>query len=271
MHLKLKPNSSYKWLFSFVTILCSLASLLLTHPIWSTLFLIILFIMLLVSSKPIKPIFIIMLSISIGNIIMTQGYTYSFASILSLPTELNTVLSRFILLIYCFSFMILTCFTGEKTPKLSLGSFRGKMRFPFIWAGPAVPIWSFITIGALSNIVAYSFFIDLSIFNFSLLPTILLYAFLFALINSLLEEIFWRGFILNKLTSLLGQSTGLVLTSIIFGMYHYSFGMPWYICLLFMIGGLYMGDLALKAKGLLPITLFHFIINLGMYILLNNS
>src|SRR5690606_37264441 len=221
----------------------SLYSLLVIHPIWSSMLLLLLVGFIVFAPKSHKPIFVAIISICAGNIAMSLGFSYSLSTFLTIPQELAVIFNRLYLLVYCFIFILFSFIIGDPTPRLAHGTFRGTMRFPFIWFGPQIPIWSFIVVGGTSNIIAYLFFIDLSIFTSSLLIQILLYAFLFALINAVLEEIFWRGFILPKLSLFFGQTIGLVLTSVVFGFYHYSFGMPWYICLVFIIGGLYMGDL----------------------------
>ncbi len=90
----------------------------------------------------------------------------------------------------------------------------------------------------------------------------MLYGLLFALINSVLEEILWRGFILGRVVDYLGEKQALIVTSFTFGFYHLSLGFSIWICLAFAIGGFYMGGCAIKSKGIGASIIMHIFVNI---------
>lgn len=49
-----------------------------------------------------------------------------------------------------------------------------------------------------------------------------LFALLFSLINGVLEEYIWQGILLRQFSNQLGEKCAIVLTSIGFGLQHYS-------------------------------------------------
>ncbi len=130
---------------------------------------------------------------------------------------------------------------------------------PLIWKGVKDPIWRFLLIASCVVIFSFSFVIDYSPEN---LDSLLWFGLLFALINSVLEEILWRGLILSRFVDVLGEKLGLIIVSIGFGMYHYSIGFPWSVCALFSIFGMLLGGITIRSKGLLPVMILHFIMNM---------
>ncbi len=87
---------------------------------------------------------------------------------------------------------------------------------------------------------------------------------LFALNNLLLtciiEEVFFRGFIQQRLTSLINPLTGLILTSLLFGIAHFSGGFH-YVLLATLAGFLY-GLVYLNTGKLWHAILLHFCFNM---------
>ena len=257
----------------YIAILFILGSIIsvVANPLWSLSVSALLIALLFTSHTTVKPTVAAILTIVVSNVVMTIAFSFTHTYLSELSNEWRMILNRLVLIFYCIVFIVMTRVLHLSVPKLKWGTFKGTMNFPLIWFKPTVPIWSFIVVGITSNLITYLFFIDFSLLLPSSLPTILLLALIFSLVNAVLEEVFWRGLILQHLVKYLGSTYGLIMTSIAFGIYHYSFGMPWYICLFFIVGGLYMGDLALKAKGLFPVILFHFVLNFGMFMLLNYS
>ncbi|MDQ0090740.1 membrane protease YdiL (CAAX protease family) [Paenibacillus anaericanus] len=180
----------------------------------------------------------------------------------SFPTEYSEwgiVVSRFSLLLFVLPFYIMSRFQSSDISYISVGSFRNNIYFPFIWKGKKDPVWRFLLIGAGIIIISFSFMIDFKAVNFQ---SLVMYALCFALINSILEEILWRGYILGRLVGVLGEQLGLVISSLGFGLYHYSLGFPWSVCFLFSLFGMLMGGVTIKSKGLLPVISLHFVMNI---------
>jgi membrane protease YdiL (CAAX protease family) len=55
----------------------------------------------------------------------------------------------------------------------------------------------------------------------------------------------------------------LIVSSLAFGLYHYSLNFPLFICFAFAIGGFFIGGTAIKSKGLLSPILMHITVNLA--------
>ncbi|MGE7662628.1 CPBP family intramembrane glutamic endopeptidase [Peribacillus sp. NPDC097197] len=87
---------------------------------------------------------------------------------------------------------------------------------------------------------------------------------IFSITNAVLEELIWRGNLLNRFSELLGEKWAVVLTSLGFGLQHYSLGIPWVTCIAFSIGGMFYGGITIKGRSVIPSILWHFIFNILM-------
>ena len=196
--------------------------------------------------------------------IYIAGYWIAFflkndvLSALQVTRELKIVLSRLSLLGFIIPFYFFMKLASPKTNYFSMGRFDLIIQTPFIWWGIKDPIWRFLLIASFINIISFSFVIDFHREDFY---SVLMYGCLFALVNSVLEEILWRGIILPRFVDFCGEKVGLLVTSIGFGFYHYSIGFPWVVCGLFSFFGVLMGGVAIRSKGLLPVIILHFIMN----------
>jgi membrane protease YdiL (CAAX protease family) len=114
-------------------------------------------------------------------------------------------------------------------------------------------------------------FIFILIFSLAILLSLIKYDpqlprwwWLFALNNLLLtciiEEVFFRGFIQQKLTSLINPLAGLILTSLLFGIVHFSGGFH-YVILTTLAGFLY-GLIYLNTGKIWHAILLHFSFNM---------
>ncbi|MEC0091496.1 CPBP family intramembrane glutamic endopeptidase [Paenibacillus macquariensis] len=182
-----------------------------------------------------------------------------YLNLVDFPGEFIIACSRLSLIGFIIPFLVLRIITKSTTDYLKKGSFTETIYFPLIWKGVKDPIWRFLLIASCVVIFSFSFVIDYSPEN---LYSLLWFGLLFALINSVLEEILWRGLILSRFVDVLGEKLGLVIVSIGFGMYHYSIGFPWSICALFSIFGMVLGGITIRSKGLLPVMILHFIMNM---------
>ncbi|MNO72879.1 CAAX amino terminal protease self- immunity [compost metagenome] len=186
-------------------------------------------------------------------------YLHSYVvSIFEVSREANIVLSRLSLLGYIIPYFILMKISRPQTDYLSVGSFKNTIYTPFIWRGIKDPVWRFLLIGTAVMFIAFIFVIDFDQYDFYRL---IMYGGLFAIVNSVLEELLWRGLMLPRFVDHAGEKLGLLVTSTGFGFYHYSIGFPWTICALFSLCGLLMGGVAIRSKGLVPVMILHFNMN----------
>lgn len=170
------------------------------------------------------------------------------------------ILSRLSLILFVLPFAITTMLRKEKPIYLARGTWVTTIHFPWIFKGPIKdPIWRFMLIFLVIICALFSFFIDWG------QPGLLIligYAFSFALINSLLEELLWRGYILSHFVSRFGEMQGLVIAGTTFGLYHFHLGFTWPVCLLFSFFGMMMGGVAIRSRGLVPVMVMHFVMNI---------
>jgi len=92
------------------------------------------------------------------------------------------------------------------------------------------------------------------------IPTILI----LIIIQPIGEEIFFRGFLLDKLKNLFGQKSAIVLTSLLFGIAHLSYGNV-YPAILTSIIGLFFAILVVKTDNLYSSIVAHIIFNVFSY------
>jgi len=173
--------------------------------------------------------------------------------------SLLLVLNRFGLLGYIILFAI----WARAQPcvgYLKLGDMKERLKAPFIWWGADEYVWRFVLIASSLWVVPAIVFNVLHGNLMEFMP----YALLFAVINPVLEGVIWRGFILGRVVDYVGEKQGLVLSSLAFGLYHLSLGFYIWICLVFAVGGFYMGGIAIKSKGFLAPTIVHFFVNLAL-------
>ncbi len=90
--------------------------------------------------------------------------------------------------------------------------------------------------------------------------------FLIIVVQSISEEIFFRGFLLEKLESLAGSSLAICITAVLFGMAHMSYG-NWYPALMPVIMGLLLGYVVLKTQNLYSAITAHMVFNFASFIL----
>jgi membrane protease YdiL (CAAX protease family) len=191
----------------------------------------------------------------LGHLIWLFTSQYLTVNILNPP--LLTVLMRLGLIGYIILFAIWSRFQ-PCNGYFRLGGMKETLRFPLIWWGFNERVWRFLLIFCFFFLIAAAFFsIGTNI------TEVLLYGLLFAAVNSIFEGVLWRGFILGRVVDYIGEKQGLVLTSIAFGFYHLSLGFSIWICLVFAIGGFYMGGIAIKSRGLFAPIIMQFFVNIA--------
>jgi membrane protease YdiL (CAAX protease family) len=180
------------------------------------------------------------------------------------PNEVRIIVSRFSVFGYILPFLFLSPRSVFTSEVIRVGNFRASISFPFIWRGKKDPIWRFLVIFAFVTAVGSCFFIYsfTSDLNNSSLRLLLYNGLLFSLVNSILEELVWRGIILNQYVKWSGNIYGLIVTSLLFGMSHYDLGFSVGVCIAFSVGGFFMGGTALRSKGIVASILMHIYMNL---------
>ncbi|MGG1876988.1 CPBP family intramembrane glutamic endopeptidase [Paenibacillus cisolokensis] len=175
--------------------------------------------------------------------------------------DLAIVLSRLGLMVFILPLAAASCSLGQGRPRLmTAGQWGRALYFPWIITGfRRDPVWRFMLIFAAVSAAAFAFVVDWSRDD---LAQLAFYALLFALINAVLEELLWRGYVLSQLTEDYGDIKGLVIGGTAFGFYHLHLGFPWTICLLFSLFGMMMGAVAIRSQGLGPVIVMHAVMNL---------
>nr|WP_238343551.1 CPBP family intramembrane glutamic endopeptidase [Gracilibacillus saliphilus] len=90
------------------------------------------------------------------------------------------------------------------------------------------------------------------------------FALIFLILNSVLEETIWRGVLLSRFSECFGNRWAVLITSVGFGLQHYSLGFSWMSCLLFSVGGFFFGAITIRSKSILPAVIWHMLFNLLM-------
>ncbi len=90
--------------------------------------------------------------------------------------------------------------------------------------------------------------------------------FLLVATQPIAEEIFFRGFLLEKIDGLAGKNIAIVSTSVLFGLAHATYG-KLYPILLPMLMGIVLGYIVFKTKNLLSAVIAHVCFNVGVLIL----
>lgn len=202
-------------------------------------------------------IFLIFSFVIIGHLfwLITSEY---IVNNLNLSPYLTKTLNRFGLIGYLLLFTIWYWILKPQNRFLRLGDGKAIIRFPLIWKGIKEIEWRFTLIFSLMCLGVTFFFA----FSTEQSSQIVLYGILFSLINAILEEFLCRGFILTRLLDISSEKTALIVSALAFGLYHYSLQFPIWACLIFAIGGFYIGGSAIKSKGILSPIIMHVMVNL---------
>jgi len=231
--------------------------------------------------KPSHILALIILAIAIAIIILLPIYSYFNVpvSIDSTPIEGSSELVRIIVEIIALVLQVLI---------VAIGIF---ILIPFIWyfvvnklkfreilnqiklrkAGMEMAfLWGVISMISMF-IILFIFGVILTLYGFNLedssnitdleqifsLPSI----FFIVAFQPIGEEIFFRGFLLDKINSLSGRETAIVVTSILFGIAHLTYGNI-YPAIMTGILGIILAYMVIKTKNLLTSIIAHILFNL---------
>lgn len=178
--------------------------------------------------------------------------------------EVRVILNRLFLLVLVF--FLFSSSMINRLPLLKYGwrtEWQETIYFPFLLRGKIQnKIWVFMLICVSVNWVSFAPFllkVDKEWFQH-----FWLFALAFSLVNSLMEELIWRGGLFTQFSEQLGTPWAIVLTSLGFGLQHYSLGFSWGSCLLFALAGYFYAGLMIRSKSIVPAILVHFVINMLM-------
>jgi len=135
-----------------------------------------------------------------------------------------------------------------------------------LWAMVTVIIAFFVLIilGSIINFFGVNVEDSSNIQNLEMffsVPTILV----LITLQPIAEEIFFRGFILEKIDSLYGRIPAIALSSILFGVAHLLYGNPYPAIMIIFIGVL-LAVLVVKTKNLTAAIIAHVLFNLTSYL-----
>ncbi|GAA0363006.1 CPBP family intramembrane glutamic endopeptidase [Bacillus horti] len=193
-----------------------------------------------------------------------MGYLYLSQTIVLEDDQARVLINRLLLLIplgaiVLFSFAL-------RQPLLHYGwklNWNEKMLAPLFWVGlHTVSISHFLLVAMAINILVFMPFIIMQ--DVQYLQSVAIFAVLFAAINAFLEEFVWRGVLLSRFIEQVGVKWAVALTSIGFGLQHYSLGFSWEVALLFSIGGFFYAGITITSKSIVPAIIWHFVLNLLM-------
>lgn len=191
-------------------------------------------------------------------------YGDRLVGLLPYSASITIVISRFLLLI---PILILSYVAFKFKSPLNYYSSNVKweaiIAFPFVWKGfHKVNVRLFLLIAIIINLFAFMPFIFKNKPEISI--AFLLFLLSFSAVNAVLEELLWRGLILTRMTMLAGDKTGLIFSSLAFGLSHLMLGYSIFVCLAFAVGGFFYGGVTIKSGSLIPAIIWHFFFNILM-------
>ncbi|MDQ6421675.1 type II CAAX endopeptidase family protein [Paenibacillus sp. LHD-117] len=213
---------------------------------------------LLYINKQLRPFLITTFCLGIGFFLYLQVNSRLITELN--PKEWHIVLNRLSLIVILIPLLVLSL--AYRLPFMNYWMrphWNERIGIPFIWSG------------FRQTKVHYFLFISLTVVLFSFMPLVILkgldhfqevwlFAIVFSIAN-LLEEIIWRGALLSRFSEQWGDKWGVILTSVGFGLQHYSLGYSWWICAAFAVGGVYFGGITVQSKSIVPVLIWHWAIN----------
>lgn len=179
-------------------------------------------------------------------------------------TEIHIFLNRLSLIFVVIPLLMLSLFLHRpfmiywRKP-----AWKETIAFPFIWSGfHRVSIARFLAIALAANLAVFVPFLYRS--GWSGIGEIWMLAIIFSLTNALLEELVWRGVLLSRVAEGMGEKWAVALTSVGFGLQHFSLGFSWLVCFAFSVGGLFFGGITVRSRSILPAMAWHLVLNLLM-------
>ena len=138
----------------------------------------------------------------------------------------------------------------------------------FLW-GVVTAIAMFIMVAAIGYLLYASGLVDpeTDISNIEdLAGGLSIFSMFFIIVfQSISEEIFFRGFLLEKIDSFAGKNVAILITAILFGLAHMSYG-KLYPTFMPMLMGVFLGYIVLKTKNLYAAITAHMLFNFASFV-----
>lgn len=180
------------------------------------------------------------------------------------PKELHIFVHRLSLIFILIPFVLSTLI--NKVPFMRYGNkpqWNEPVGVPLIWTGyTRTKVADFLTIAMVINVLAFMPLMFRS--GWTYIQEVWVLAVIFAVTNAVLEELVWRGVLLSRLSEPLGEKGAVLVTSIGFGLQHYSLGFSWGTCIAFSVGGFYFGGITVQSRSIVPSVIWHMSINAFM-------
>ncbi|MED4401418.1 CPBP family intramembrane glutamic endopeptidase [Metabacillus fastidiosus] len=206
--------------------------------------------------------------------IMTSGlFGFGFYAYLYVTTyllegihwrEIHILLDRLSLVLILIPLLLLSLvYKSSFIHYLKKPNWDNIIQFPFILSGAHhVKLKFFLPIALIINIIAMLPFIVSN--GWSFIQEFFIIAVIFSFTNAILEEFVWRGALLSRFSEQIGETWAIILTSLGFGLQHYSLGFPWSVCIAFSFGGFFYGAITVKSKSIIPSIIWHIALNFLM-------
>jgi uncharacterized protein len=157
------------------------------------------------------------------------------------------ILNRMLLLIpISIMSYILLKFKEVKVMYIQMPNLESTFKIPFL---SQVSIKSFIWIVFIIHLVALLYAL---IAAFPVSSSNLFYAITFSVISGILIELLWRGILLSRIESILGEKPAVFFTSISCSLALLLFGFSLFYSLFFFVMGLILGFVTYKTKSIYP-------------------
>ncbi|WP_261807917.1 CPBP family intramembrane glutamic endopeptidase [Paenibacillus sp. N3.4] len=176
------------------------------------------------------------------------------------PKELHIILNRLSLI-----FIMIPLITLSLIYKIPFMRYWKKPQWneligiPFIWSGfRQSKVKYFLLIALTINLFAFMPFIIRN--GWTYIHEVWLLAIILSITN-VIEEMIWRGTLLSRFSEQLGDKWAVIVTSLGFGLQHYSLGFSWGVCIAYSLGGLFFGGITIKSKSIVPTVIWHMSIN----------
>jgi len=250
-------NISYLFLFAVLLVLLQTENYSLLI-VWTTIALFVYFIV----KKSGKSFIILNILFGFGFIIYLIAKDYTMPGVDTY--EMDVFLDRFSLVFILIPLFIYSMYIDAPFINfLKRPNWNGIIIFPLVGAGfHHVKIKVFLSIAILINITVMMPFMIMNGWN--AIMEVLWFAIIFSFTNAILEELVWRGVLLSRFTEQLGEKWAVIITSLGFGLQHYSLGFPWPICIGFAFGGFFYAVVTIKSNSILPAIIWHIVLNFLM-------
>lgn len=212
--------------------------------------------------QAIKRFIITTLLFGIGFFMYLTAASYGDAQFQSRELQLFFNRGSLVLILiplFCYSFFSHSPFIKYmRKPK-----WQKSIHFPFIWSGfHRTSVKAFLIIALVINTASMAPFILRNGWDY--FEEIWMLMIIFSVTNALLEELVWRGALLSRFSEQLDDQWAVIITSIGFGLQHYSLGIPWAVCIAFSIGGIFYGGITIKSGSMIPPMIWHLVLNVLM-------